>query len=92
MCTHARLGSQGNTPNSQNGKDTRFKWGEMLNDLVHKIMEACCVYPHGVLRLLEKGIQSKKTGLNACSRVLEYHINVDMYVRMHIPVSIYIYI
>jgi len=52
MCTHARLGSQGNTPNSQNGKDSGCNWGEMPKDLVHKVMQACCVYPHGVIRLL----------------------------------------
>jgi alpha-tubulin suppressor-like RCC1 family protein len=52
MCTHARLGSQGNTPNSQNGKDSGCQWGKMSNDLVQKIMQACCAYPHGLIRLL----------------------------------------
>jgi len=40
MCTHACLGSQGNTPNSQNGKDSGCKWGEMPKDLVQNIMQA----------------------------------------------------
>ena len=52
MCTHARLGSQASTPNSQNGKDSGCKWGKMPIDLLIKIVQACCVYPHGVIRLL----------------------------------------
>jgi hypothetical protein len=46
------LGSQASTPNSQNGKDSGCKWGKMPIDLLIKIVQACCVYPHGVIRLL----------------------------------------
>jgi len=36
----------------QNGKDSGYKWGKIPIDLLIKIVQACCVYPHGVIRLL----------------------------------------
>ena len=52
MCTHARLGKKDNTLNFQYGQDGVCKWGEMPIDLVKKIIQACCIYPQGVMRLL----------------------------------------
>ena len=52
MCTHARLGSKDNTSNFKYGQDGVCKWGNMPTDLVKKIIQACCIYPQGVMRLL----------------------------------------